>query len=294
MRLRADSTRPLRSSAASLAPNLRAPRARGARARERPLDRRQGARRLERAHARGARARLGAAARAALPRRRRARGGRFLLKSLPRPRRGNACSTPGARGRRASRPISTTTRSWARASSSCTRRPASRAGYAEAHRLALLAVELFADPENGGFFLAPIGRRGARRAHEGPRRQPDPLGQLDARPRAAPARADLGRRRPGARGGLGAAARGADARPRSRRLRVGAVRARPVARAAARARDRRPRSTALFHVPRSPPSRRARSSRSAPRTACRCSRARASSTGSRRSTCASGSSAGRR
>ena len=58
----------------------------------------------------------------------------------------------------------------------------------EARRLALLAVELFADDERGGFFLAPARRRAARRAQEGPRRPPDAVGQLDARLRAAAAR----------------------------------------------------------------------------------------------------------
>ena len=85
----------------------------------------------------------------------------------------------------------------------------------------------------------PDGRRGARRPHEGPRRQPDPVRQLDARARAAAARPDLGRRRARAPRRLGAAARGADARPRAGRLRLGALRARPLARAAARDRDRR-------------------------------------------------------
>ena len=46
-------------------------------------------------------------------------------------------------------------------------------------------------------WLLPLAgrRRRPRRAHEGPRRQPDPVGQLDARPRTAPAGPDLGRRR---------------------------------------------------------------------------------------------------
>ena len=35
--------------------------------------------------------------------------------------------------------------------------------------------------ENGGFFLSPAGRRRARRPHEGSRRQPDPVRELDAR-----------------------------------------------------------------------------------------------------------------
>ena len=125
----------------------------------------------------------------------------------------------------------------------------------EARRLALLAVELFHDPGTAGSSSprraarsSSRARRGstttrsrprARGPHQGPRRQPDPVRQLDARPRAAAARADLGRRRAGTPRGVGAAARGADARPRAGRLRVGALRARPVARAAARDRDRR-------------------------------------------------------
>ena len=56
----------------------------------------------------------------------------------------------------------------------------------------------------------------------------------------------------------------------------------------------RGRSTARSPAPRWRRSRRTRSSRSVPPTACRCSRARAWSTGSRRSTCASASPAGRR
>ena len=74
----------------------------------------------------------------------------------------------------------------------------------EARRLALLAVELFADDERGGFFLTPVGRRAARRADEGPRRPPAAVRELDARARAAAARADLRRRRARAAGGVGA------------------------------------------------------------------------------------------
>ena len=50
-------------------------------------------------------------------------------------------------------------------------------------------------------------RRGPRRAHEGPRRQPDAVRQLDARVRAAAHGADLRRRRAGAAGRLRPASR---------------------------------------------------------------------------------------
>ena len=133
------------------------------------------------------------------------------------------------------------------------------------------------------------GRRGARGPHEGARRQPDPLRQLDARARAAAARPDLGRRRARAPRRVGAAARGADAQPRARGLRLDALRARPLARRR-RARSRSSgRSTAPSPARRWRRSRRTRSSRSGRPTACRCSRARASSTASRPSTSASDS-----
>ena len=71
----------------------------------------------------------------------------------------------------------------------------------ESHRLARLAVELFADDEHGGFFQTPRRRRAARRAEEGLRRPPGAERQLDARLRAAAPRPDLRRRRArGARG----------------------------------------------------------------------------------------------
>ena len=65
----------------------------------------------------------------------------------------------------------------------------------EANRLARLAVELFA--RRGARRLLSLAgrRRAARRAQEGPRGPPDAVGQLDARLRPAPARADLRRRR---------------------------------------------------------------------------------------------------
>ena len=85
----------------------------------------------------------------------------------------------------------------------------------ESRRLALLAVELFADDERGGFFLTPRRRRAARRAQEGPRRQPDAVGQLDARVRAAAARADLRRRRARAARRLASSGSSATSLPRA-------------------------------------------------------------------------------
>ena len=82
-------------------------------------------------------------------------------------------------------------------------------------------------------------RRAARRAQEGPRRQPDAVRQLDARLRAAPARADLRRRRARAARGLRAAARARRDPAGADRVRLGALRARPPSLAAAGARDRR-------------------------------------------------------
>ena len=65
----------------------------------------------------------------------------------------------------------------------------------EANRLARLAIQLFGDDEHGGFFRTPAARRAADRPPEGLRRQPHAFRELDARPRAAPARAHLRRRR---------------------------------------------------------------------------------------------------
>ena len=163
----------------------------------------------------------------------------------------------------------------------------------EARRLALLAVELFADDEHGGFFLAPRGRRGARRAHEGPRRQPDPVGQLDARARAAAARR-----------GSGATTSSSAAPSSVFRLVEPALAARRRAfgwtlcaldlwLAPPRELAIVGPSTAPSRAPRSRRSPRTRSSPSARPRTCRSSPARASSTGSRRSTSASGSPARR-
>ena len=59
------------------------------------------------------------------------------------------------RRRRRAPATSTTTRTSPTASTSCTSRPATRAGCEESTRLARLAVELFADEERGGFFMTP-------------------------------------------------------------------------------------------------------------------------------------------
>ena len=77
----------------------------------------------------------------------------------------------------------------------------------EARRLALAAVELFGDPERGGFFLAPADGEQLVARQKALRRQSDAVGKLDARVRPPAARADLGRRRARADGGRCAAAR---------------------------------------------------------------------------------------
>ncbi len=110
----------------------------------------------------------------------------------------------------------------------------------EAHRLAQLAIDLFADDEKGGFFLSPADGGAARDQDEGTRRQPDSIGELDARARPAAPRRDLGRRRTRATRCRGAAPRGACARTHAGRVRLGALRARPASRSSAGAGDRRP------------------------------------------------------
>ena len=122
-------------------------------------------------------------------------------------------------------------------------------------------------------------RRGARRAAEGSRRQPDAVGQLDARVRAAPPRAALGRRRARAARGRRAAARSAT-RSRARRRRSAGRSARSTCTSRRRASSR---SSATRRA-RSPAPRSRGFDPNAvvafgPATACRCSRARRSSTG---------------
>ena len=111
-------------------------------------------------------------------------------------------------------------------------------------RLALLAIELFADEEHGGFYLSPAD--GDPRVPRTKELQDSPipsgnsmlawvllrLARLVGRRRAREAR---GRRLP---------ARGAGARSRSRSLRLDALRARPLARSAAGDRDCRSRRLA--------------------------------------------------
>ena len=124
------------------------------------------------------------------------------------------------------------------------------------------------------------GRRGAaRRPDEGPRRQPHPVRQLDARLRTAAARADLRRRRARAPCGVGVPAARAVDGPQPVLLRLGAsvrstctsrCRARSRSSAAPRTRWRRRRSPASSRTP---------SSRSARATTCPCSRPRGRWTG---------------
>ena len=109
----------------------------------------------------------------------------------------------------------------------------------EARRIALAAVELFGDPERGGFFLTPADGEPLVARQKAFDDNPTPAGQLDARLRPPAARADLGRRRARADGGGRAAPRPRPPHARAERVRLGALRARPPPLAAARARDRR-------------------------------------------------------
>ena len=161
----------------------------------------------------------------------------------------------------------------------------------EAHRLALLAVELFHDPEHGGFFLARRAARSSSRARRGSTTTRSRLATRCS-PTCSCGSPDLGRRRAGAARRLGAPARGADARPRpgafgwglcaldlhlspARELAmVGPVDS-PVARAALA--PFQPNTVVAVGPP----------------PASRCSRERGSSTGSPRCTSASASSARR-
>ena len=163
----------------------------------------------------------------------------------------------------------------------------------EARRIADLAVELFADEERGGFFLAP---------HDGERLATRPK-DLDDDPTPsgnsmlASVLVRLGR----IWGDEALVDRGADVlrllAPAMERvpacLLVGALHAAPPPLAAEGARDRRRRPLGGRAGRARGRSSQRRSSPSAPPTRCRCSRERASSTASRRSTSASGSRAAR-
>ncbi len=137
------------------------------------------------------------------------------------------------------------------------------------------------------------GRR-ARHAQEGLRRPPDAVRQLDARVRPAPARADLGRRR--ARAAPRSGSSGWSCLSSHARLRRSAGRSpRSISISPHRGSSRSsPTLVTTSRGPRSLAGTPTRSSRSALPTTFRCSRERIASTGSRRSTIASGSPAARR
>ena len=121
----------------------------------------------------------------------------------------------------------------------------------ESHRLARLAVELFADEERGGFFLTPVDGEQLVARQKDLDDNPTPSGNSMLAFVPAPARADLRRRRARA-----ARRRRAPARPRrdparAAALRLGALRARPPPLAAARARDRRRPGERRSRAPRS-------------------------------------------
>ena len=164
----------------------------------------------------------------------------------------------------------------------------------ESNRLARLAVELFGDDENGGFFQTPsdgeqlVVRKKDFDDHPAPSgnsmlayvllRLARIYGDDELEERAASFFRLIPHalmRAPSAFG-------------------WGARRARPLPLAAPRDRDRRRRPTPRSHAPRSRAGTRRRWSRSARPTTCRCSRARRSSTASRPSTSASASPARRR
>ena len=135
-------------------------------------------------------------------------GRRLQTRRLARRRRGGSASSCSARSRRPTagstartatasrrtRASSRTTPTSRTGSTSCTSRPASALarGVAPARAARGRAVR-----RRRARRLLPhaVGRRAARRAQEGLRRPPDAVGQLDARVRAAAARADLRRRR---------------------------------------------------------------------------------------------------
>ena len=132
-------------------------------------------------------------------------------------------------------------------------------------------------------------RRGPRHPAKGPRRPSDAVGELDARLRAAAARADLGRRRARAGRDRGVPAAAADARARAVCVRLDARRARPAP-VTCRASSRfSPSPVTRSPERRLPAGIRMRWSHSAPTRRCRCSRARPGLTEGRRCTNASAS-----
>ena len=158
----------------------------------------------------------------------------------------------------------------------------------EAHRLALLAVELFHDPAHGGFFLAPTGGEELVARTKGLDDNPIPSGNS----MLAHVLLRLGRIWGDdelERLGVSVLRLVAPTLDRARRVPSAGRSARSTSGSRRRARSR---SSGLPTAPsrgrRSLPSRRTRSPRSGLPTACRCSRERPSSTASRRSTSASG------
>ena len=199
--------------------------ARGARRARAAARRRQGARRLERAHDRGARARLGACSREPRYLAAAERAASFVLTQLRDPGTRDAAPHLARGPRAASPPTSTTTRSWSRACSSCTRPRASRAGSAEAVRLSEEQERRLADAGGRRLLLGRRRRAPAASRQDGLRRR-GRLGQRHRRAECGRAGAAHGRRvPPPARGGDarrvrgrdgGGAARARDARPGAR------------------------------------------------------------------------------
>ncbi len=111
----------------------------------------------------------------------------------------------------------------------------------EARRLAGLAIELFHDPRQGGFFLAPADGEELVARTKGLDDNPIPSGNSMLAHVLVRLGPDLGRRRARKRRGFRAPSRGADAAPGTRCLRLGVVHARPLAGATARGRGRRAR-----------------------------------------------------
>ena len=140
-------------------------------------------------------------------------------------------SAASARARRAAPASSTTTPTSRTGSTSCTSRPASCAGSRSRAGWRGSRSSSSRDDERGGFFLAPADGEQLVARHEGPRRQPGAVGELDARLRAAAARADLRRRRArAARGRRAAARRATRSAAGAVGVRLGALRARPLPR----------------------------------------------------------------
>ena len=155
--------------------------------------RRQGPGRLERARA--VRARPGR--RAARPRGLRRRRGRASPSSCSdrSPTTAAGCCARSGRATRRSPPTSRTTRTSPTACVELSWATGDLRWLEEAHRLAGLIVELFADPIPRRLLRGRARGRRPRRAAQGVRRPPDPGRELDGRVRASPPRTDLRRAR---------------------------------------------------------------------------------------------------